>query len=675
MTESESLARLFPWAPTTDELTRNAVCDAVRARRHMVPLGDLFPLIDPETHLADLALGARIANHLAARHEIRFSAISASSLDDIKTWPYVGANSLVDLVLGLIDSSLRTHAVVASSLAEPTGERAAAAPVWLAGLAADIEVIARWQRLSGTEDMPVLGGIERFAEPHDVRSARARLLALTAAGVLPEAAPGGDAAALVRDAVGDMDDRDVGIIRARLIADRPETLDALGKAYDVTRERIRQLEVKLTKKLTARVRSGELGSLATAARAAVGVVMPLRVLLQRIPTLAEIVEPLGQPVWRVLDRFDDAYEILDGWCAPSSISDAIDRTRRILEAESDNGRYVDLSAVESDLELSDDWLAYAGIPTLRGFAMLGRATIPDRAEVLLADAQAPLRTADLHARLGVERSVTALKNALSADDRFDRVNRDEWALREWGMDGYAPIHTLIRRELELRGGSVDLADLVADLTGRFDISARSVVAYASGFPFTTERGTVRWRTRRDLRVRPRGRGLAQTRGLFRTPTDVRLRVTISTEHLRGSGTPLPNAVGEELDLGIADARELVAPSGAVQLARPRSQVQLGSVRTEANRLSLQEGDVVFFVFGSGGEFSIVPLEAGRTHRDRIIAYAGGQGEGAVVFEELARRIDCQLATVDTVRNALAARGDAELVELIDTMPREFAGVG
>ncbi|MBI5379527.1 MAG: RNA polymerase factor sigma-32 [Nitrospirae bacterium] len=43
--------------------------------------------------------------------------------------------------------------------------------------------------------------------------------------------------------------RDLEILQRRLLADKPETLEVIGKRYGITRERVRQIEARLKKKL------------------------------------------------------------------------------------------------------------------------------------------------------------------------------------------------------------------------------------------------------------------------------------------------------------------------------------------------------------------------------------------------------------------------------------------
>ena len=53
----------------------------------------------------------------------------------------------------------------------------------------------------------------------------------------------------VRDFANELDDRERQIVDRRILADEPETLQALGEEFGVSRERVRQLEARLVEKL------------------------------------------------------------------------------------------------------------------------------------------------------------------------------------------------------------------------------------------------------------------------------------------------------------------------------------------------------------------------------------------------------------------------------------------
>nr|WP_082908853.1 sigma factor-like helix-turn-helix DNA-binding protein [Microbacterium chocolatum] len=146
-------------------------------------------------------------------------------------------------------------------------------------------------------------------------AARARIIALSASALLPDVGAIGAAASAIEESLAGLGEREMAVLRERVMADDPVSLDELGLRFGVTRERIRQVESKLMGRLTGLAQQGDLHSLVTIASGTIGDLVRLRTLVQRHPTLGQTVPSIGQPVWRFLDRIDPAYEIKDGWCA------------------------------------------------------------------------------------------------------------------------------------------------------------------------------------------------------------------------------------------------------------------------------------------------------------------------------------------------------------------------
>lgn len=544
---------------------------------------------------------------------------------------------------------------------------AGALPEWLRSVRSDFETLARWHQLLGSSDAPAMSsGPEGVTEPVSVRQARDRLADLCAADILPDVDHGRVAATVVEGALAGLDDRDIAILRDRVMADEPMTLDDLGTRFEVTRERIRQIETQLIRRLRERMHGSDLGALATIAASAIGNVVSLRALLQRFPTLSERIPSIGQPVWRFLDRLDDAYEIKDGWCARGRVVDAVQDTVAVLRDAASGATFVELGALEDlDIELSEPWLAYCGVTILRGCALLGRGGMLDRAEVILHTQQEPMSPEDLVAEMSLDRSPRSLRNQLAEDDRFTRVDRNRWALSSWGMSGYLGLRKMIGRSLSAAGGAISLDQLIEEITGQFDVSPSSVVAYASSFPYVTSKGIVRHRGRRDMR-RLRRKALAQTRGLYRHEDCVKLRIIVSSEHKRGSGTVLPTALGEEIDLSMAEAKSLqrTDSEGSILVSWRGPQITLGSIRADVQRLGLEAGDTAFLLFGQDGTFAVEPCQLGMSAEARVLALTGGTAGGAALdlWQVIAERIDATAEDREGVVSALTARGDFEVVE-------------
>ncbi len=60
---------------------------------------------------------------------------------------------------------------------------------------------------------------------------------------------------LLNDALMSLSAREQDIVRARFLSDAPETLEDLGRRFDISRERIRQIEAKAFEKIKKSVRS------------------------------------------------------------------------------------------------------------------------------------------------------------------------------------------------------------------------------------------------------------------------------------------------------------------------------------------------------------------------------------------------------------------------------------
>jgi hypothetical protein len=620
------------------------------------PLDEWMAGLPDETVLGGLGLGTRMSTVLGREGLTTYEQIRAMSVVDLLALRGAGVGSVRDLL-----ERLQTFADVSDTADRRIGREQA----WRRQTLVDLETLARWHRILGSEGISVLVAPDAVAEPAAVTAARTRITALSASTVLPDVEEGGAAAAAVEAVLEGLNDREIAVLRDRVMADTPVSLDDLGKRYEVSRERIRQIETRLLARLTDRTREGDLLSLATIVADGIGSLVPLRALVQRHPTLGEHVPSIDQPVWRFLDRLDDAYEIKDGWCARGTLADAVARTRSELVRLAGERAFVELAAVDDDLELSEGWLEYCGVTLLHGCALPGRAGMLDRAEVVLHTRQEQMTADELVAAVGVERSVRSLRNQLSEDPRFSRVDREEWALAAWGLTGYLPIRAMIGRSLDAAGGEMTLDDLIGDIATRFDVSPRSIVTFATSFPYITTKGVVRRRRRRDMR-RPRRKGLAQTRALYRHDDGVRLRVVVNSEHLRGSGSALPAALGEEIDLSIGEAKTLVRreAEGTIHVSWRGPQIILGSVRAEFEKRGLVEGDVAFLVFGTDGTFGVEPLSHGGGPESQILALTGSAApDDDGVWATLADRIDATADDRDAVVAALTARGDAPVLEL------------
>lgn len=496
---------------------------------------------------------------------------------------------------------------------------------------ADLRAIAGFRRSTGDVADRLFANPNNLPLPASVSQAvkRIRLIRTSAIGVTGFQV---DVAAILNELISDHAEVALVTLRQRLFADTPVTLDVVGKQFGVSRERIRQVAGTARAKLEGVI--GQHPSLSMTNEgiaAAIGELLPSHALLSAYPALSDEVEAVGQPVWRVLDRLDDSYEIADGWCAAPSVEAA--RTSllsKLADLASPHGvvsldvlsgelpPYFGESTNRPDLER---WCEYCGLELYGDFLIVGARSLPDRAAALLSIAQKPLSSGSLLEKVGSQRSLQSLKNAMGADQRFMRVDRDEWALVEWDLEEYTSIRGLIQSEIDRNDGEVSLPALVETICGKYSVKEASVTAYASAPPYETVDGMVRPAT--EARVPTRSP--AETKRLYRAENAWLFRTEVTEDHMRGSGTGAPAAVATALELRHGGARHFSSDSGPLSIRWTGLSPSFGSIRQRLIQRRFRLHDPIFIVLYDSGKFDLrsVPKPSGRTDLD-IAALTGVQ---------------------------------------------------
>jgi hypothetical protein len=645
-------------------------------------LGELFPLLPPSTRLELLPFTNRARNAFTRRGLEMTGDLQSMLLAELLDFPNIG--------FGTADSMMR---VLARSCVEQRGvqvyvEQAALFEIVIQpdvepptplprAFAEDLRAVASWYATLGFTDLPLLGTPVPVGIPSYLLEARERMLRFCAADALSSTGMVPGIAALLELELRQLaqPERSRDILAKRFFADDPLTLEELAEPLGLTRERVRQLESKARAQLVRALDDdGPLAAVGAAIRELIGTVLPLDDLLRLVPSLAEVVDPVGQPAWRVLDRLDDAYEIEDGWCAAPSIKAAKAAMQTALSecggkhgvvTLTDVTLFYNSEHVEVPEKATREWLTYCGYVVQGNWVFTRTGSMTDWAAGVLFASSAPLSAQAVLDRLPVHRSLTSLKSALHGDDRFKRVDRDEWALAEWGGEEYSGIKGLIREELARGGGEIDMDSLVQKITGQFSVHASSVIAYASNPPFESTGGRVRFATgARDSR-----KPLQRTERLYRHAGSLFYRVTISTDHLRGSGFPVPVALASELDLHRGQACELRSPLGMQPFSWMNLQPAFGSVSS----LLIKHGEMgtgqeVFLVIGADDRsFDIRLVGDDETDPLSKALHLVGYDDTAVSYPlpALARAIDLpENSPATSVIGGYRDRGDSEVAELL-----------
>jgi hypothetical protein len=468
----------------------------------------------------------------------------------------------------------------------------------------DLLALAKWRVIRGRGDEPLLRVEIEDGSPEDAQEAAARLNAITARDLLPElqiADPIEELAAVAAD----LDERQSALLRDRLLADKPAVLDELGARYGVTRERMRQIEKRLKELLAdAFGPDTSVNAFLAAMRVEIQPIAPLQRLLDRMPELAKTVPGTDKPLWHVLDRLDDAFQVVDGWAAAPDVRTAKNRTLELLDDLVDDHGVVQVAAVAATLTLPEPelqaWLERCGVVLADGWVLTRTRSMDDHAAAVLAIAGEPLGLEEIAARIGRDLNVRSLANRLNEDDRFVRTDRAVWALAGWGHEQYSGLRAEIGRVLEKAGGEIELQVLVDDLCGRFDVAPSSVQTYASSGEYELRAGIVR---RRAARAIPRKRP-EDTKRLYRVGDVWCYRLVVNHEHLRGAGLTVPSGVATAAGCTPGETITLGSRLGPQALRWTGAQPGLATIRRFLEDLSVGEGEVVFLRFGPGDEFEV-----------------------------------------------------------------------
>ncbi|MBS3695254.1 sigma factor-like helix-turn-helix DNA-binding protein [Rhodococcus qingshengii] len=662
-----------------------AITELATSRLSRWTIGQLFPTADSNQSLTNLELPARAINAICRAGYGTVDDLKGLTVENLFDWRNVGSGTVTAILESIVvDAALGPHPTIhnLTNSLKPANEPTLitpnlvtpAAPAFASPFTDDVHLVVTWFSLAGLSDAPFLARQLPVGTPHDVVRAWKRLESMTATSVTGQSEPP-DGAALLDRALRDLDHRAISILRDRMFGDSPETLERIGSKLGVTRERVRQIEAKARNTLLAALdisNSSPIALLGEAARRTIGELLPLDLLLSDIPALAHPVDSIDQPAWRVLDRIDDAYEIADGWCASPTIEAARAATGTRLAESTDAYGVTRVDAVDF-MDVEDEqlrhqftarWLESCGYRIDGDFVFTRTQSVQDYAASILSVVGSPMSADEIVSRFAVERSIASLRNVLAIDDRFTKIDRDRWALAEWGIDGYSNIRTVIRQQLAKNGGSVNLETLVDWITSKYSVSPSSVIAYASATPFETVDRIVRITSRtREVRKTPR-----QTHRMFRWSNEWAIRIAVTKDHLRGSGSVAPIAVATILDLQPGETVQLSSDLGPQSVTWTGIQPHFGTVRRFLLEQDVAIGTEAFLVINDDRTFSV------KLVRDLIddpvsdaLALVGAKPHSTAddAYVSLCRAIEsAPQSGLASLIDDYRSRGDTEIADLI-----------
>ena len=401
-----------------------------------------------------------------------------------------------------------------------------------------------------------------------------------------------------------LDDRTRAIFNLRIAApQQPYTLQRLSDTFGVTRERVRQLE--------SRLKTDLLRFLATPAAA------PVRwradtirrtaktaALLDQVQRL--LTSPVEEADYRaILLDLAGPYRVVGDWIVLHK-KIGTDPTQRISDLADDTGRIDpvlaerELNAWGLQIAFHKPWLLRNGkIREFDGQLFRWEGNISDKMVVALATLGRPTDVETLLDHVGINRTKGSTHNALSADPRFTKVNRTEWALSDWGLSEYESIPAAIYDLLEKEGQPLLLSDVVTRLHSEFHVRENSIRAYCQAPAFVVAEGLVRIRAADEEYPRING-SIHGTRGVFHLgPQRVSRLLEVNKDLLRGSGHTLTPAAGAILDVSVGLAVSFHDENlNTVKITYPPTSITgptLGSVKTLAENAGAKVGDVLTII--------------------------------------------------------------------------------
>ena len=216
----------------------------------------------------------------------------------------------------------------------------------------------------------------------------------------------------------------------------------------------------------------------------------------------------------------------------------------VQEAEAE--RSVEMVGIHRDF--AREWIvSLGGFRLMDGYVIRWRGGLADKAEAILQMSMEPLTREDLLERIAEPRSAASLANALLADPRFKRTGVHHFGLAGWDHDEYTTISDEVAQEIARQGGEATVEHLVEYVSTTYGAAPVSVRAFAHSHRFVpTAHGTIRERIEGETTVATTSRPIAFTRSIFRGSTGWVLRLRVTDQTLRGSGTPIPPALAREI---------------------------------------------------------------------------------------------------------------------------------
>lgn len=488
-----------------------------------------------------------------------------------------------------------------------------------------------------------------------------------------------DVGTLAEDLLGSFEAGRREVLQARVLATAPLTLDEIGRRLGVSRERVRQIQGKVTERLTSLLldrkflplhwRAGDLAQ-------ALGAAAPIlaqeseQALLRAV---RDCPDELATTLKAFLLHIAGPYAVRDGWYV--RLGARIPDARELATLADEHGLLSVPAAAEwltsqkVDPKHLDGWISWSGRFQRFGDTLaVWSGSVVDKCVSILALKGAPTDAETLVAEVGEGHNVTGVRNRLFEDRRLMRTGRSSWGLRAWRLEEYTGITEEIAQRIEEWGGRAKITDLVDELVRLFGVSPGSVRVYADAPMFFTEDGYVQMRRSEECFVVDRD--LSRCRGVFRvSESSFSYLMAVDRDVLRGSGRVCPDGLAAALGVCPGKPRSFSTGRGQIKVSWPETSASgpsLGSTRALATDVGAVEGDLLRLQFETNrGECAAFRVRldalAELTDAEAIKALTGLQDIGDDMAAAVALGVGTESARLGEV---LRQRGDDRVADLL-----------
>lgn len=473
--------------------------------------------------------------------------------------------------------------------------------------------------------------------------------------------------------IDELPERERGVLEGRIVRLSERTLQGIADDYGVTRERIRQIQVRLENDLNDRL-SDEgwraVGWAVHSLRNGLGAMAPLDEVAELSPE-APMAREFRVLLWFAGYDWDLAGGTLRrrGFALPRIAELETHEDGLRINREKADALLCERGVLERHMDFVLDHIK--GVHRFDDGLVRWPGNIADRGAAILALAGRPLTVDEVADAVPGEFNRRGFRDRVFNHPKVMRTGKNEIGLRCWGLEEYSGVVNAMVRILE-EEGSTPLAELQTRLAGQFNISPASVSMYAGAPIFHLERGRLQLRGAREP-YQPRNRPWTVPGLYFSTRGVVIWHVDVDHDMLRGSGRSIPNELALACGATLNASVDFISPSGVVQIRWPDTShvgAAIGSLRALAESVSAAQGDRLRLVFDTRRH--LLTAETPRPVPDLEIATDSVEsltGLYAEDCESLERLADAIGTTPAEVLTNLRDRGDSEVADAAQVLPR------